>query len=70
MKKTLRQWRLINDFTQKKLAEKAGVTPKSISNYETNIENLRRASYDNLDRIARALGVKVDDIFLGGTSIK
>lgn len=64
-KKTLRQIRREKDITQVELARLSGLTPKSISLYENDINSLRGASYGNLEKIAHALGVKVHDIFLG-----
>lgn len=64
-KKTLRQIRREKDITQVELARLSGLTPKSISLYENDINLLRGASYGNLEKIAQALGVKVHDIFLG-----
>lgn len=64
-KKSLRQIRREKDITQEQLAELTGLTSKSISNYETDIENLRSASYENLEKIAKALEVNINDIFLG-----
>lgn len=64
-KKTLRQIRREKDITQVELARLSGLTPKSISLYENDINLLRGASYSNLEKIAHALGVKVHDIFLG-----
>lgn len=64
-KKTLRQIRREKDLTQVELARLSGLTDKSISLYENDINLLRGASYGNLEKIAQALGVKVHDIFLG-----
>lgn len=64
-KKTLRQIRRENDVTQDELSRLTGITTRSITLYENDVNALRRASYDFLERIAKALGVNVDDIFLG-----
>lgn len=69
-KLTLRQWRRLRDYSQEKLAAKVGITSRTVANYESNIETLRRASYENLDAIAKVLDISVDDIFFGTTSDK
>lgn len=63
-KKTLRQLRREKDFTQEKLASIAGVTTRTISNYETIPGSLKSAKYATVSKLAKALGVTVDDIFL------
>jgi len=64
-KKTLRQIRREKDITQEELSQMTGLSHRTISLYENDIEILRGASYYNLEKIAAALGVKVSDIFLG-----
>lgn len=64
-KKTLRQLRLENDLTQERLAQRTGLTLKTISNYESDVNRLRNASYANILKIANILGVEVNQIFLG-----
>lgn len=57
----------IKELAQKKgmkqyeLIEKSGVTPQLLSRYWNN--NMQRVSLEHLDLIARALGVKVTDLF-------
>ncbi|MGH2319349.1 helix-turn-helix transcriptional regulator [Planococcus sp. SE5232] len=53
------------DLTQEELAKRAGLSAKSIGLYESNVENLRKSNYQTLEKLAKALGVSVDDIFLG-----
>ena len=36
--------------------------------YENDVEKLRKASYDTIDKLANALSVSVDDIFLDDVS--
>lgn len=69
-KKTLRQIRRGKDITQEKLAEMTGLTTRTITIYETDNERLKKAKYENIEKIAKALGVTVNDIFLSSTSIK
>jgi len=65
IKKTLRQIRREKDITQEQLSELTGITTRSITTYENDVQALRSASYEYLDKIVTALGVKIDDIFLG-----
>lgn len=64
-KKTLRQIRREKDVTQEWLSQQTGLSSRIISLYENDINMLRGASFYNLEKIANALNVKVDDIFLG-----
>ncbi|MDQ0159007.1 transcriptional regulator with XRE-family HTH domain [Alkalibacillus salilacus] len=61
----LKVLRVKAEMTQEQLASKSGVSARSIILYEMNVNNLRKAHYSTLEKIANALGVKVDDIFLG-----
>ena len=47
------------DFTQEKLAEKAGLHRTYIAGIETGRRNI---SIKNLEKIAKALGVKTNDL--------
>lgn len=69
-KKTLRSLRREKDLTQKELAQRAGITDKSVYLYESDISALRAASFETIEAIAQVLGVTVSDIFLGDASIK
>lgn len=69
-KSTLYDLRRAKRMTQKDLAEKTGITERTIITYETDVRNLRKASYENVERIANALEVKIDQIFLTYTSEK
>lgn len=64
-KKTLRQIRREKDLTQEDLAKRVGITTRSITTYENDIKTLRSASYKTLEKIAGALNVDLDNIFLG-----
>lgn len=64
-KKTLRQIRREKDLTQEELAERTGITGRRISQYETDINALRSAKYETLEKMANALGVGTDEIYLG-----
>ncbi|EII6275860.1 helix-turn-helix transcriptional regulator [Staphylococcus pseudintermedius] len=67
---TLKQWRNLRELSQKELAIKADVTERSIANYEKDVKNLQNAKYATVKRLADALDVKVDNIFLSDTSEK
>lgn len=64
-KEKLRVLRAKANLTQAELAKKAEITSRSIGLYEADINNLRKAQYVTLEKIADALNVTVDDIFLG-----
>lgn len=66
----LEQWRKIRGLSQEELAKEVGISSKSIWNYESNIENLRGASYDTVHKIAQSLGIRTNQIFLENTSEK
>lgn len=66
----LEQWRKLRGFSQEELAEKAGVSTRSIWNYENNPGSLLSASYENVRKIALVLGVKTNQIFLNDISEK
>lgn len=69
-KYTLKQIRGIKGITQEKLAQKVGVTTRTIANYEEDVKKFQKADYIIVYKIAQALGVKTSDIFLGTTSEK
>lgn len=69
-KGTLYDLRRMKRLTQKDLAEKTGITERTIITYETSVDNLRKASYENVEKIANALEVRIDQIFLSSDSEK
>lgn len=69
-KYTLKQLRQLAGFTQEELGVRIGMTERTISKYENNVDELKKISYDKLKVISSVLGVEVDDIFLGETSDK
>lgn len=69
-KYTLMQWRGIRGMTKRELAEKSGLTDTTIRKYENSVDELRKAKYSSLERLANALEVSVDDIFLSPDSEK
>lgn len=64
-KEKLKVLRAKADMSQEQLAQAAGLSTRSIGFYEADVKNLRNAKYPTLENIAKALGVSVDDIFLG-----
>lgn len=64
-KERLRVLRAKAEMSQEDLAQKAGLTSRSIGMYEADVNNLRKAKYETIAGIADALGVTVNDIFLG-----
>lgn len=69
-KYTLKQIRNIKGMTQSELAKQAGVSKRSIINYEADVKAFQNADYIVVYNIASALGVKTADIFLGTDSEK
>lgn len=65
---TLRQWRGLRGYSQKKLSEMTGINERTIINYEKDVTNLYNAKYSTLENLANSLDVKVSNIFLGSTS--
>lgn len=67
---TLKQWRNIRGLSQEELAERVGVTSRTILSYEKDVNKLGNASYITVQRIADTLQIKLSDIFLGADSEK
>jgi transcriptional regulator with XRE-family HTH domain len=67
-KLTLREWRGLKLLSRRELAEITGISDRTILKYESDINALRSASYENLSTIATGLGITVDDIFLSDDS--
>ena len=65
---TLSQWRGIRGMSKADLSRETGITERTISSYESDVHSLRKANYDRLDELAKALHVSVNDIFLNPTS--
>lgn len=68
-KATLTNLRELKQLTQEQLAQKSGISVRTIVNYENDNKKLRKASYENLKSIANVLNVSVDDIFLDDISV-
>jgi transcriptional regulator with XRE-family HTH domain len=57
----LRTLRVMREMTQADLAEAAGITQPTISDIESGKQQM--ASFATLRQLAKALGVKVGDLF-------
>lgn len=68
MKFSLKELRARHNLTQEELARLTGLSPKTINLYEKDINRLRGASFKNIEKLAEALHVEVEEIFLGQTS--
>ena len=58
----LKRIRTVYGFTQAALAERSGVTLRSIQMYEQKRKDINKASAETLYRIARALGCSMEDL--------
>ncbi|MFQ3853675.1 helix-turn-helix transcriptional regulator [Staphylococcus parequorum] len=67
---TLQQWRGLRGYSKVDLARKSGVTERTIYSFEKDIENLHNANYRTIKKVANALDIKVENIFLDYTSEK
>jgi transcriptional regulator with XRE-family HTH domain len=56
----IRFYRKLNHLTQEKLAEKAELAPSYISDVERGLVNI---SVDAVQRIAKAFGIAIRDLF-------
>ncbi len=65
----LKELRQARRMTQEQLADRSGVSIRTIARYEKDINLLRRAKYEKLRAITEALSVSVDDIFLDDISV-
>ena len=65
---TISQWRGLKKMNKRQLSMKSGVTEKTIYNYELSQEYIQNANYRTLSKLANALEIKVDNIFLGDDS--
>lgn len=67
---TLKQWRGLRGYSKVDLARKSGVTERTIYSFEKDVENLHNANYRTIKKVANALDIKVENIFLDDTSEK
>ena len=69
-KYSLAQWRKLRGMSQEQLAVMAGVSARSIINYEGSEKALSNASYKTVQALADCLGIKISQIFLGSVAEK
>jgi len=58
----LKRIRITYGFTQAELAERSGVSLRSIQMYEQRNKNINKASADTMYRLAKALGCTMEDL--------
>lgn len=58
----LKRIRITYGFTQSELAERSGVSLRSIQMYEQRNKNINKASADTMYRLAKALGCTMEDL--------
>lgn len=68
-KYTLKQLRALKSMSRQQLADKVGVHYNTIMFYENDVNKLRQAEYETIEKIARALNVEIDNIFLNANSV-
>lgn len=61
---TLEQWRGLKGYTKVALAQKSGVSERTIYSFEKDNRNIQRANYPTIKKLANALDIKVANIFL------
>lgn len=62
---SIKELRARKDISQVELADLTGLAPGTIYLYEKDINNLRSASYSTIEKLAQALDVETNEIFLG-----
>lgn len=68
-KYTLKQLRSLNDdMSREELADKTGLSYYTIMAYENDVNSLRKAKYEVIEKVAHALNTTPDHIFLNGNS--
>lgn len=58
----LQSQRKNSNYSQRELAEKSGVSLRSIQQYEQRVKNINKASVSNLISLAKILGCQVEDL--------
>jgi transcriptional regulator with XRE-family HTH domain len=58
----LKRLRITYGFTQAELAERSGVSLRSIQMYEQRHKNINKASVESIYQIAKALGCAMEDL--------
>ena len=60
--KGLAYWRSNRGITQRELAEMTGLSIRTISNFESTCDGLRKTSMDNVLKICKVLNIELDDL--------
>ena len=60
--KGLAYWRSNRGITQRELAEMTGLSIRTISNFESTCDGLRKTSMDNVLKICKVLNIDVKDL--------
>ena len=68
-KYTLKQLRALKSMSRQQLADKVGVHYNTIMFYENDVNKLRQAEYETIEKIADALDVEINNIFLNATPV-
>lgn len=58
----LQSQRKISGYSQRELAEKSGVSLRSIQQYEQRVKDINKASISTLLALAKTLGCQVEDL--------
>lgn len=58
----LQSQRKNSNYSQRELAEKSGVSLRSIQQYEQRVKNINKASVSNLISLAKTLGCQIEDL--------
>lgn len=64
-KYTLAQLRRLKGLSQKELGETIGVSERTITSYESDVELFKKIQHWRLTEIARVLEVEISDIYIG-----
>lgn len=67
-KYTLKQLRILRNLSRKELSAAVGLHYNTIMGYENDVNKLRQAEYEVLEKIAFVLNVSIDNIFLNSNS--
>lgn len=59
---TLRQWRQLRELTQEQLAERVGISAKTIYLYERHPKTFETASNRTVEKILKTLRIKKESI--------
>jgi len=60
--KGLAYWRLANNLTQKELADLTGLSVRTISKYESDVEAFRKAKLIRALKICEVLNIELEDL--------